>query len=76
MSGRGELPFAAASAPSTKARTEEALASPVLNLNLNLKLKLKLKLKLNLLPEIDDQGVSSKEVQVFALKLTTPDHHM
>gem|GEM_PF-6234725 len=72
MSGRGELPFAAASAPSTKARTEEALASPVLNLNL----KLKLKLKLNLLPEIDAQGVSSKEVQVFALKLTTPDHHM
>ena len=54
--------------PPEKARTEEALASPVLNLNLVLKLKL--------LPEDGNQGVSSKEVQVFALKLTTPDHHM
>ena len=59
-------------APPEKTRTEEALASPVLNLNL----KLVLKLKLNPVLAEADQGVSWKEVQVFALKLTTPDHHM
>jgi hypothetical protein len=59
-----------ATSPLQKTRTEEALASPVLNL------KLVLKLKLNPVLAEADQGVSSKEVQVFALKLTTPDHHM
>ena len=39
-------------APPEKTRTEEALASPVLNLNLNLVLKLKLVLNLVLLMQL------------------------
>ena len=46
VSGRGEVPFAEVNAPHKKGRTEEALASPVLNLNLKLNLALKLNLVL------------------------------
>jgi len=52
VSGRGEVPFAEVNAPPEKGRTEEALASPVLDLNLNLVLKLKLVLNLVLRMQI------------------------
>jgi hypothetical protein len=45
VSGRGEIPFAEVNAPPEKARTEEAFASPVLNLVLKLNLVLMLQIR-------------------------------